>query len=244
MTRPAGLAANGTGPQSPRRADPGRHHPGRRGVLASGGAVLLGGIAGFMLPEILAPGAAIAATPAILTRKAIFFDPGAPILGNPHGTLPVAEFFDYRCPYCRGMHPMLQRLLAKNPDIRYVAKQWPIFGGPSVIAARVALAAWWQGRFAAVNDVLFRTHITDTASVMRAASEAGVDMARLARDMRTRRGELDATLGLADVQAHALGLHGTPGFIIGDYLIPGALREKDLAGVVRDARAKLAKQHG
>ncbi len=216
---------------------------GRRAALIAGTRAVLGGAAlggaAFVLPR-----SATAAAPAILTRRAIFFDPGAPILGNPHGTLPIAEFFDYRCPYCRGMHPMLQRLIANNPDIRYVAKQWPIFGGPSVTAARVALAAWWQGRFAAVNDALFRTHITDDASVMQAAGHAGADMARLASDMAARSGELDATLGLADVQARALGLHGTPGLIIGSYLIPGALREKDLADVVRQARAKLARPRG
>ena len=209
----------------------------RRGVLASAGTILLGGIAAQALP-----GAARAGTPPSLTRRAIFFDPGAPVLGNPKGTLPIAEFFDYRCPYRRGMHPMLQRLIAKNPDIRYVAKQWPIFGGPSVIAARVALAANWQGRFSAINDALFKTHIVDEASVMQAARQSGADMARLAHDMKARAKDLDATLAVADLQAHALGLHGTPSFIIGSYLVPGALSEKDLAAVVKDARAKLARK--
>jgi len=163
------------------------------------------------------------------------------VLGNPKGTLPIAEFFDYRCPYCRGMHPMLQRLIAANPDIRYVAKEWPVFGGPSVTAARVALASNYQGKFDAVNGALFKTHIVDTASVVDAAAQAGVDMKRLESDLKAHTSEMDSALGTAATQALALGLQGTPGFIIGPFLIPGALSEKNLGIVVRNARAKMAK---
>ncbi len=209
----------------------------RRSLLASGGAVLLGGVAAFLLDE----GRSEAAAASVLTREALFYDPGAPVLGNPKGTLPIAEFFDYRCPYCRGMHKMLQRLLAANPDIRYVAKEWPVFGGPSVTAARVALASNYQGKFEAVNGALFEAKIVDTASVVDTAAQAGVDMKRLEGDLKAHAGEMDTALGTAATQALALGLQGTPGFIIGPFLIPGALSEKNLATVVRNARAKMAK---
>ncbi len=212
----------------------------RRGLVAAGGVALLGGVGAWVIGA--RPG--MAAPTGELTREAIFFDPGAPVLGNPKGTLPIAEFFDYRCPYCRGMHPMLRKLVAANADIRFVAKEWPVFGGPSVTAARVALAANWQGRFSAANDALFATHITDDASVMQAVRQAGVDMARLERDLNERAGELDDTLGTSELQAHGLGLQGTPGLIIGNYLIPGALNEENLAHVVHDARARLAGHAG
>jgi len=139
------------------------------------------------------------------------------------------------------MHPMLQRLIAANPDIRYVAKEWPVFGGPSVTAARVALASNYQGKFDAVNGALFKTHIVDTASVVDAAAQAGVDMKRLESDLKAHTSEMDSALGTAATQALALGLQGTPGFIIGPFLIPGALSEKNLGIVVRNARAKMAK---
>jgi protein-disulfide isomerase len=187
----------------------------------------------------IAPRLAVAAPSGELTKQAIFFDPGAPVLGNAKGSLNFAEFFDYRCPWCRGMHAMLRRLLAANPDIRFVAKEWPVFGGPSVTAARVALAANWQGKFDSVNDALFTTPIADDASVMQAARQAGADTARLERDMAARAGELDDTLGTAAMQAAGLGLQGTPGLIIGNYLVPGALTEAKLAQAVRDARAQM-----
>lgn len=209
----------------------------RRSLIVAGGAALLGGVGA----GIIGARRAVAAPTGDLTRQAIFFDPGAPVLGNKHGTLPIAEFFDYRCPYCRGMHALLTRLLATNADIRFVAKEWPVFGGPSITAARVALAANWQGKFAAVNAALYTTHIADDGSVLEAARQAGTDMARLEQDMRTRAGELDDTLGTAAMQADGLGLQGTPGFVIGNYLIPGALDEESLAHVVTEARAGLAK---
>ncbi len=211
----------------------------RRRDLIATGTMLLGGIGAL----VLAPHPAAAAPPD-LTREAVFFDPAAPVLGHAKGTLPIAEFFDYRCPYCRGMHPVLQRLIANDADIRFVAKEWPVFGGPSVTAARVALAAAWQGKFAAVNDALFAAPIANDAAVLQAARQAGLDMTRLAHDMQTRAADLDHELGTVAMQANALGLQGTPSLIIGNYLIPGALDEENLARVVRDARAQLARKAG
>lgn len=170
----------------------------------------------------------------------LYNDPNDPVLGNPHGTLPIAEFFDYRCPFCRRMHPLMTRLLRDDPDIRYVAKEWPVFGGPSVTAARVALAANWQGRFAPVNHALFTaTGPVDEPRIRAAAQSAGVDMTRLDHDLSARDAELQRMLGRVAVQAASLGLQGTPGFVIGTYLVPGALSYDDLRKVVAEARAKL-----
>jgi protein-disulfide isomerase len=67
----------------------------------------------------------------------------------------VVEFFDYRCPCCRIMEPRLHELLTEDPSVRLVLKDWPIFGGMSVYAAQVAIAAGWQGKYAPVHDALF-----------------------------------------------------------------------------------------
>jgi protein-disulfide isomerase len=175
-----------------------------------------------------------------LDRDTLFHDPEDPVIGNPMSALPIAEFFDYRCPFCHKMHPLLQRLLAEDHGVRFIAKEWPIFGGPSVTAARFAVAASWQGKFAAVHDAFFETVAElDDAKIRSAAEKAGVEMDRLRRDLSTRSVDLDAMLALVSAQAHALGLQGTPGFVIGSYLVPGALSYDDLLQVVSDARAKL-----
>lgn len=179
------------------------------------------------------------AAPAEVSNAFLFTDPDSPVLGNPNGTLSIAEFFDYRCPFCRRMHPLINRLLAEEHDIRFVAKEWPLLGGASIQAAKVALAAKWQGKFAAVNDALFNTSGLDVPKVRAVAASAGVDLARLDRDLSARSDELDNMLGDVELQAASLGLQGTPGFVIGRYLVPGALDERDLRALVAKARANL-----
>jgi len=171
--------------------------------------------------------------------RTLFHDPDAPVLGNPSGTLTMVEFFDYRCPYCRKMHPLLQRLLAEDHGIRFLAKEWPVFGGVSVTAAKVALAANWQGKFEPVNDALFNAPgRLDDAKVRAAAKQAGADMKRLDHDLSTRDADLEHILDENSLQAHVLGLQGTPGFVIGHYLVPGAISYDDLVKVVAQARSK------
>lgn len=120
------------------------------------------------------------------------------------GRVTVVEFFDYRCPCCRTMQPVLHELLAKHNDVRLALREWPIFGGISVYAAKVALASNWQGRFPAVHAALFAPgRGMDEAGIRQAA--AGADMARLDSDRAERAQDLDTALGDAAVMAHALG---------------------------------------
>ncbi len=215
------------------------HRISRRAAI--GGTVVAVGAAGAFAGQWLARsgGSALAAAEPI-AKAPLFNDPQDPVLGNPQGTLPIAEFFDYRCPFCHRMHPLIARLLKENPDIRYLAKEWPVFGGPSITAARVAPAANWQGKFAAANDALFAAVAPlDAPRIDAAARAAGVDMARMQHELSSRDTELQSMLGRVAVQAASLGLQGTPGFVIGTYLVSGALSYDDLRKVVADARAKL-----
>ena len=155
------------------------------------------------------------------------------------GPVTVAEFFDYRCPYCRIMQPTLDALVAKDRRVRLVAKEWPIFGGQSVTAARVALASQWQGKYAAVHKAFFALPRTmDEASIRQAAASVGVDMARLDRDLAARGREIDAELATVDREARALGFQGTPGFVVGTLVAPGAIPAAGLDDMVNRAAVK------
>jgi protein-disulfide isomerase len=169
----------------------------------------------------------------------LLHDPNSPVLGNPRGVLTIVEFFDYRCPYCRIMEPRLQELLAQDQSVRLVLKDWPIFGGMSVYAAQVAIAAGWQGKYAPVHGALFTLSRTmDRDAVRNAARKAGVDLAQLDRDLSARGAEIDRILGKTDVEARMLQLQGTPGFVIGHSLVPGALSLEDLEHLVAQAKDK------
>lgn len=155
------------------------------------------------------------------------------------GAVTVSEFFDYRCPYCRMMQPTLDALVAKDHRVRLVAKEWPIFGGASVTAARVALASQWQGKYAAVHQALFKLPRTmDAASIREAVAATGVDMARLDRDLVAHGREIDAELAIVDHEARALGFQGTPGFVVGTLIAPGAIPAATLDDMVNRAAGK------
>ena len=99
-------------------------------------------------------------------------DPNAPVLGNPNGDVTIVEFFDYNCPYCRRVKPEIEALIAVDPNVRLVYREWPILSEGSVFAAQAALAARKQGLYEEFHWALMGLKgRADEASVMRAAEE-------------------------------------------------------------------------
>lgn len=164
------------------------------------------------------------AASAALTEAAILNDPATPTLAPAGADVTLVMFFDYQCPVCRRVHPVLERVRKEDGRIRIVYKDWPIFAGASITAAKVAIAAHWQSKYHAVHDQLMRTpgKLND-ARIETAAKRAGVDWDRLQQDLQARGGEIDALLGRTLIQARGLGFQGTPSFAVGPYLVQGAL---------------------
>lgn len=173
----------------------------------------------------------------VAKRDELLNDAGSPVGGNADGDMTVVEFFDYRCPYCKATAPDLKRLLEEDDDIRLVYKEFPILGPDSVFAARAALAARGQGKYVAFHDALMRLEDgLDEAAVMEVARGVGLDTDRLRRDMAAP--EIDAVLERNFRLANALNITGTPTFVIGDNLVPGAVGLATLRARVREARRK------
>jgi protein-disulfide isomerase len=175
--------------------------------------------------------AAIAAHRAALTQ-----DPALPFKGAARPTAVIAEFFDYRCPHCRRMGPVVAELLRGDRDLRVVLIDLPILGPASVTAARAALAAQRQGRYVEMHDALMRLRGEPTeAEIMRIAGELRLDADRLRRDMADPgvAQRIDANLRLAQ----ALGVQGTPAYVVGEEIIPGAVGAEQLRAAVARARA-------
>jgi protein-disulfide isomerase len=152
-------------------------------------------------------------------RQAIERDPRDVVI-NPAGTITVTEFFDYRCGYCRHAAPEIIDLVQKNPDIRLVLKDFVIFGRDSEAAARLMLGAKDQGKSLELHKALMAENALDAAGALRIAKGLGIDL-----DKAKAAGESEAvSQHLADTEALAktLALQGTPAFIVGDTLIPGA----------------------
>lgn len=179
----------------------------------------------------------------VLSREGVWRDPEVPALGNPDGDVTVVEYFDYQCPICNVLHPQLSRTVRKDGKVRLVSKNWPIFGGASLYAARMALAAKYQGKFAQAHEALFTAKVPLTEAVIRdLLSKAGVDAARAARDLNDHREVIYATLGRNQIQARAFGFLGTPAFIVGTFRVEGGLRADGFKQVISEARAAQAKR--
>lgn len=166
-------------------------------------------------------------------------DPNAPVAGNPQGDVTVVEFFDYRCPYCKAGHERLKQVVAKDGKIRLVLKEFPILGPESVFASRAALAAHRQDpkKYYALHDALLSTKDRlNNDLTLKIAADSGYDVERLKKDMAAPEISrmLEANADLAD----ALGINGTPAFIVGDNLAPGAIDAATLEKMIAEARAK------
>ncbi|MBI1779683.1 MAG: DsbA family protein [Proteobacteria bacterium] len=172
-----------------------------------------------------------------LHLKELTEDPTAPVLGNAAGDVTIVEFFDYRCPYCKQMEPSLAELLGEDGKVRLVMKEFPILGPDSVIASRAALASRAQGRYQPFHSAMMGSKgALDEAAIFRTAGEVGLDVARLKRDMASA--EIDEILKRNHDLAAALGVGGTPAFVIGKQFVPGALDKAALKSLVAEARSQ------
>jgi protein-disulfide isomerase len=158
--------------------------------------------------------------------------PGA-VLGNPSGSVTLVEFSDYACTYCRQSVADVAALIAAHPDLRVVMREYPILSPESVDAARMALAAAQQGKYAPFHDAMFRLGPPSAAVISAAAREAGVDM-KLAR-AAIERGAFDAHLRANASLANQLGISGTPGWVIGDQTFNGAVGRETIGQAIEAA---------
>ncbi|MBJ7410175.1 MAG: DsbA family protein [Phenylobacterium sp.] len=177
-----------------------------------------------------------AVTPAV--AKAVVAAPGTSLAGAAQGDVTVVEYLDYNCPYCRKMHAEIQGLLKADPKARVLYKQWPVFGPVSTYAARAVLAATWQGKDLAAHDALITSpsRLDSQDTVRRRLAAAGVDLARLDRDLIAHKAEIDALLERSQEEAQLLGLRGTPALVIGSTLVPGGLPSAMLQRLVAQER--------
>ena len=159
--------------------------------------------------------------------------------GNPKGDAVLVVFFDYACPYCKAAHADVERLIAEDKQLKIVFRDFPVLGDPSTEAAMASLSAAGQGRYLAFHNNLFEapgriTHEKTVATVR----AAGLNEIRTARDLNAAalKTEIKKNLDLG----RALGLTGTPSYVVGDRILSGAVGYEALKEAVAQARAAKA----
>lgn len=170
-------------------------------------------------------------------RTDIERDSNSPVGGNPNGDVTVVEFFDYRCGFCKRVHPTIAELLKSDANVRLVYKEFPILGPESVVAARAALATFKlnPAKYAAYHDALMtaRGNLTPE-KVFAIATDAGLDPKTIAKRMDEP--DIARIIAANLALAEELGINGTPSFVIGNKIVPGAVDLDTLKKLIAEAR--------
>jgi protein-disulfide isomerase len=170
---------------------------------------------------------------------ALFYSPRQVTIGNRQGDVTLVEFFDYNCGYCKRALSDMLNLMKEDPRLRVVLKEFPVLGPGSVEAAQVAVAVRMQDptgkKYLEFHQKLLGGRgPADRAHALAVAKEIGLDMGRIEKDMAGE--EIKATLEENMRIAEALGLNGTPSYVIGSEVVIGAVgltALKEKVGVAR-----------
>ncbi|MCD7061113.1 DsbA family protein [Pelagibacterium xiamenense] len=167
----------------------------------------------------------------------IYNDPANIVLGNPQGDVTLVEMFDYNCGYCRRVVADVLALVEEDPNLRVILKEFPILSEGSVAAARVGIMVNRQGGdYKAFHAALFSGRGTvDANAALAAAENIGLDASAIETGMNS--GDVTAALQRSYQIAQGLGISGTPTFIIGDEIIPGAVDKAELTRRIANMRA-------
>jgi protein-disulfide isomerase len=216
--------------------DPGKLNPMIESYLMANPSILQR-VSEALQAEVTAQRKAETRTQLAELKSAIYDDPGHIVLGNPNGDVTLVEMFDYNCGYCRQALPDLATLLDEDPNLRVILKEFPILSQGSVEAARVAVQVseakvdYWT-----FHQTLFTSPgKVDKAVALKAASDLGLNPITLELNMNTP--EVAAVIDKSYRIADKLNITGTPTYIIGDEIIPGAVGIDQLRNRIANMRA-------
>jgi len=174
-----------------------------------------------------------------LSHQKLNNDPDSPVAGNPKGDVTVVEFFDYRCGYCKKVHPSIMKSIETDKNVRYVFKEFPILGPESVVASKAALAVSRVSptKYYAYHNIVMgaRGSLTKTA-LLKMAADVGVNPDTVEKEMASP--EIENIIKKNYALAQSLNISGTPAFVIGDQLVPGAMDYGTLERMIAEIRAK------
>lgn len=170
-------------------------------------------------------------------KKDLEGDPNSPVVGNPNGDVTIVEFSDYRCGYCKKVFPSIQTLLKEDGKIRFVIKEFPVLGEESVIAARIAQAAWFLAprKYPDLHTAMMANRGAMTEDKLLQMAE-GLGLARDKLKAMMNAPEVDQAIKKTYGIAEGIGVRGTPAFVVGGRLVPGAVDIDTLRKLVAEAR--------
>lgn len=176
-------------------------------------------------------------TEQVLMSKAeqLYADSRDFFIGKADAPITIVEFLDYNCGYCKRSFPTLMRLAEANDDIRIIFKEYPILGPSSTLAAQTVLAAKEQGKYMDLHRTLFESKASlNTARLNKFIKQNGLDVDEI--NKRSQKADIKKHIQDTLALGQAIGINGTPAFIINDKLYPGALSFAEMQDLVDQAR--------
>lgn len=166
----------------------------------------------------------------------LFNNDKSPSVGNPEGDVTIVEFFDYNCGYCKSVFSTVEQLLEEDKNVKIIFKEFPILSPSSELAAKWALAADNQGKYFEFHKALMEHRgKIDDAVLEGIAEKLELDIAQMKEDIAGT----DIILNIERNRslANTLAISGTPAFIVGDEIVPGAVSASRLKDIIAEKRA-------
>jgi protein-disulfide isomerase len=177
----------------------------------------------------------------ISEKKAeLFEDKSSPVFNAKDYNVSIVEFFDYNCGYCKKAQATIEKLLKEDEKIRFIYKEFPILGNASVELAKVALAVNMTspGSYPKFHDAVMKSSAKNTEDAIKIAVEIGVNKDQLKKTLDSKKSEIDAIIAANHELGGIIGINGTPDFIIGEELIPGAVDIGTIKQKIAELRSK------
>ncbi len=158
-----------------------------------------------------------------------------PIIGNPSGDVIIYEFFDYNCGYCKSVFNTILKVIDKDKKIKFVLKELPILSQSSLDAAYFALASNKQNLYPEFHSRImqYRGQITEEI-LFETAESIGLNINQLKKDLNSN--DIKLIIERNKDLAKRLNINGTPSFVIGKKIIPGAINEEQLIKLIEEER--------
>lgn len=171
-------------------------------------------------------------------KEALFSSQYDMTLGNPKGDVTIVEFYDYNCGYCKHALSDMDAILAKDKNVRFVLKEFPILGPESLAAHKVSdafrkIAPEKYGDFH--RALLGAKGRASEDSAIEVATSLGVGEADIRAMMA--KSPNDASVQEAYALATSLGITGTPSYIVGNEAVFGAIGEEAIEQKVANVRS-------
>ena len=170
----------------------------------------------------------------------LFNDANSPQVAPEGYDVSVVEFYDYACGYCKKAQTIVDELLKSDNKVRVIYKDFPILGEASQEMSKVSVAVNMiaPGSFRKFHDALMKTNERGKPAALKAAKSAGVDSKKLEETLKAKKSEIEKILQDNVALGSSIGINGTPAFVIGEELIPGAMELASFKEKISALRAK------